>query len=382
MSPISTFSETAETYADKVRVLFAASGAPSGERGGKGPTSYEDLALQAGELAPVSEQLTREAEIQLTDEDPMARIQGATSLMAKALTDLQVSAYLLQAAMDQEEEYEFAGEDAERQRGRSTLGPTDDVLDLVLGEPEAVVPAIDRGVRLPDSVSAAQRELSNTVDDAIDLISSRAAKVGQSALGGLVGMGAAELASAAGIVGLDIAEALGQAEKVTQLYVLFRSYVSGAIESIIALVGRPALEMATSKALEWVSELKEGKIFGEILLKLYGTDQTTEELHQEIDASMAELEQFLAAIQDVDKLDSAFHQQIMLAEKLLKGLRFLGAIMAVATPASKLVLAGVYMVLGVYIVVAGGDFIDAPRLQLLDRVPGVRHVVEIRLTLI
>jgi hypothetical protein len=37
------------------------------------------------------------------------------------------------------------------------------------------------------------------------------------------------------------------------------------------------------------------------------------------------------------------------------------------------------MVLGVYIVAAGGDYVDAPRLQFLNRVPGVRRVVEARL---
>ena len=381
MSPTNAFAETAEAYADGVRVLFAASGVPTGERGARGPVSYEDLTLQAEELAPVSERLTREAEARLADKDPMARIQGATSLMAKAVTDLQVSAYLLQAAMDQEEEYEFADEVAERQRGRSIMGPDDDLLSLVAGDPEAIVPAIDRSARAPGSVPAARVELSNSVDDAIDLISSRAGKVGQSALGGLVGMGAAELVSAAGIVGMDIAEALGQAEAVTRLYELFRSYVTSAIESLIALVGRPALEAATSQALEWVSELKEGKLFGQMLQKLYETDKTIKELDLQIAASQAGLEQFVIAIQDVDKLDSAFHQQIKLAEKLLKGLRFVGGLAAATLPASKLLLAGVYMVLGVYIVAAGGDYLDARRLQFLNRVPGVRQVVEIRLAI-
>jgi hypothetical protein len=382
MSQTNTFAETAQAYADGVRVLFAPSGMPTGERGGRGPISYEDLAVQAEELAPVSEQLTREAEARLEDEDPAARIEASTSLLAKAITDLQISAYLLQAAMEQEEELEFADVELERQRGLSGLGPDEDLLSLVTGEPEAVVPAIDRSRSTPGSVPDARVELSNSVDDAIDLISSRAGKVGQSALGGLVSIGAAELVNAAGIVGMDIAEALGQAEAVTRLYELFRSYVSGAIESLIALVGRPALEAVTNQALEWINEMKEGKLFGELLLKAYGTDQIVEELQLRIAGSQAELEQFVAAIQDVDKLDSAFHQQIKLAEKLLKGLRFVGGISAAALPASKLILAGVYMILGVYIVVAGGDYVDAPRLQFLNRVPGVRQVVEVRLAVV
>lgn len=383
MSPSSAFAETAQAYADGVRVLFAPSGMPTGERGGRGPMSYEDLAVQAEKLAPASERLTQEAEARLDDEDPVARIQASTSLLAKAIADLQISAYLLQAAMEQEEDLEFADVETERQRGLYSLGPDEDLLSLVTGEVEAVVPAVDRVRRTPPgSVPDARVELSNSVDDAIDLISSRAGKVGQSALGGLVSIGAAELVSAAGIVGMDIAEALGQAEAVTRLYELFRSYVSGAIESLIALVGRPALEAATNQALEWINEMKEGKLFGELLLKAYGTDQIIEEMHLRIAGSQAGLEQFVAAIQDVDKLDSAFHQQIKLAEKLLKGLRFVGGISAAALPASKLILAGVYMVLGVYIVVAGGDYVDAPRLQFLDRVPGVRQVVEVRLAVV
>ncbi len=379
MSASNAFAQTAQAYADGVRVLFAASGQRAGVRGARGPMSYEDLAAQAERLAPVSEQFTREAEARLSDEDPMARIQGSTSLMAKALTDLQVSAYLLRAAMDEEAEYGFAAKAAERQRSRSALGPEDDVLDLLLGEPQELERAAERGAKVLTSVSVARTELYNSVNDAIGLISSRAGKVGQTALGGLVGIGGAELGKAAGIVGMDIAKALGQAEKVTKLYELFRGYVTSAIESLIALVGRPALDAAIDKALEWINELKEGELFGNLLQKLYGSTQTIEELRQGISASQAGLEQFAAAIEDVDNLDSAFHQQIKLAEKLLTGLRFVGGISVAALPASKLILAGVYMILGVYIVAAGADYVDAPHLRFINRVPGVRETVEIRL---
>jgi len=379
--PTSGYAKTAAAYVDGVRVLFATSGAPAGERGGRGPVSYEELAAKAEELAPVSEQLTQEAGAQLADEDPMARIQGATSLMAKALTDLQVSAYLLQAAVDQEEEYGFAGGDTGRERGRSSLGPDDELLNLVLGESQAIAPATDRGTGPPGSLPAARGALSHAVQDAIDLISSRAGRLGQSALGGLVGMGAAELASAAGMVGMDIAEALGQAEAVTRLYELFRSYVTSAVESLIALVGRPTIEATTNQALEWIGKLGEGELLGQHLQRLYETDRTVAELGQDIAASQAGLDQFVAAIQDVDRLDGAFHQQIKLAEKLLKGLRFVGSVATAALPASKLLQAGIYMILGVYVVAAGADYVDAPHLRLLDRVPGVRQVVEKRLAI-
>jgi len=381
MSPTKTFREAAEAYTDGLQVLFATSGVQTGERGGKGPISYDDLADQAEALVPATDQLTRAAEAQLTDENPMASIQAATSLMAKAMTDLQISAYLLRAAIDEEDEIEFSNEDAGRERSRSGLDPTDDLLKLVLGEPKSVAPGIERGTEVPLNIPAAREALSNSVDDTIDLISSRAGRIGQSALGGLVGLGGAELIQAAGIVGMDIAEALGEAEKVTKLYELFRSYVTSAVESLIALVGRPMLETAVDQGLEWVNDLKEGKHFGQILQNLYGTDKTIEVLQKEITTSQAELEQLIAAIQDVDRLDSAYYQQIKLAEKLLKGLRYLGGIAATALPSGVLLMAGSYLLLGAYVIATGGDYVDASHIEFLNRVPGVRQIVETRLTI-
>jgi len=41
-----------------------------------------------------------------------------------------------------------------------------------------------------------------------------------------------------------------------------------------------------------------------------------------------------------------------------------------------LVLTALYIVLGGYVIVAGADYVDAHKLSLLNRVPGVRRVVE------
>jgi hypothetical protein len=45
--------EIAQTYADKVRVLLAPSGEPTGDRGGLEPISSQYLAQQAENLSPV-----------------------------------------------------------------------------------------------------------------------------------------------------------------------------------------------------------------------------------------------------------------------------------------------------------------------------------------
>ncbi|MEC4816341.1 MAG: hypothetical protein SAK29_24195 [Scytonema sp. PMC 1069.18] len=93
----------AQNYADGVRVLFAPSGESTGERGGRAPTSPQELAEQAENLSPVSAALTQALAVQRTDADATVRFQASIRLLAKALTDLEISAYLLQAARDEEE---------------------------------------------------------------------------------------------------------------------------------------------------------------------------------------------------------------------------------------------------------------------------------------
>jgi hypothetical protein len=368
----------ARAYADGVRVLFAPSGVPTGERGGRGPASPADLAEQAEKLSPLSADLTEAAVAQLADADPAVRTQAATGLLAKALTDLEISTYLLQAARDEEDEIAWAGGRG-TERGVAGLGATEDRLKLLLGEAEAGPEQAERGEVAPPDIPTARVELSNAIKDTLVLISERAGKTGQEALGGLVGLGIAEVAQAAGVVGMDIAQALGQAEKVTRLYNAFRDFALKAYDSLVALLGQPVLQAATSRVLEWVDELKRGKLFSEMLEKLYETGQTRQDLSQLVTNSQAGLGKFAIAIKDVDGLGTAYEQQIKLADKLLRGLRFLGGLPAAVLPQGRVLLAAAYIVLGAYVVLAGADYVDARRVKLLNRVPGVHQVVETNL---
>jgi len=237
----------------------------------------------------------------------------------------------------------------------------------------------ERGEVAPPDIPTARVELSNAIKDTLVLISERAGKTGQEALGGLVGLGIAEVAQAAGVVGMDIAQALGQAEKVTRLYNAFRDFALKAYDSLVALLGQPVLQAATSRVLEWVDELKRGKLFSEMLEKLYETGQTRQDLSQLVTNSQAGLGKFAIAIKDVDGLGTAYEQQIKLADKLLRGLRFLGGLPAAVLPQGRVLLAAAYIVLGAYVVLAGADYVDARRVKLLNRVPGVHQVVETNL---
>lgn len=366
--------EIAQTYADKVRVLLAPSGEPTGERGGRGPTSPQDLAQQAESLSPVSASLTQVLAVQQTQADPTVRFQASVKLLAKALTDLEISAYLYQAAIDEEEGIAWS-KNQERERSVADLKSIEENLKVILGV-EISSQIVERGEAEITDIPTARVELSNTVVDTLNLILERASKTGESALTRVMGLGVTELAQAVGFVGMDIAGVLGQSENASRLYNAFRDFFNRAYESVIELLGRQLAETAAKQVLEWIQELKEGAKLSDILEKFYQTEQTAENLQQLADSSTANLEQFITAIQSVSKLDAAYRQQINWAENVLRGFKWFGTLSAAALPQGQLLIAALCITLGGYVILVGADYVDSPKLTLLDCVPGVRRVVE------
>jgi hypothetical protein len=372
---ISSYQALAQSYADGVRGLFAAPSVPSVERGERMAMAPQELADRAAQLSPVSTQLTQTTADLLADTNPDVRIQSSTRLLAKALTDLQVSTYLLQAAQDEESGITQLGPSG-AERGSVSLGAIEDYLQLLLSE-DALGPSLaERGQTKPTSIPMARMQLSHTVTDALTLILDRASKTAQKALGGVLGLGVAELAQAAGLVGMDIARELGQAEIVTRLYSLFREFVINSYNSVLSLLGQQVAQAVSEQVLEWVNEIRYGRLFSELLEMLYQTKQTGEQLGQVVNDSSVNLEKFVTAIEGVDGLNDRYGQQVDLIDKLLKGVRFLGAVSAAILPLSRLLVAAVYILLGGYVVLSGADYVDAQKLTLLARVPGVRQVVE------
>jgi len=376
---MNTYFETARAYTDGVRVLFAPSDQSTGERGGRGPSSPKDLESQAEELVMLSEELTRATEAQLADADASVRTEASLRLLAKALTDLEISERLFYAAEDEESEVSWrGGEGAER--SSSGIGDIEERLKLLEGNQEPASRSVERGRTAPADIDAAREELSNAVEDTLALISERASKTGQKGLEGLVGLGGAELAQAAGAVGMGIAQLLGQAEKVTRLYALFRAFAVKAYDAIIKLLGQTLADIAAKKVIEWLDEFKEGKKLGELLEKLYETKQTEAELKKLAETSQADLQQFIASIEEVERLNEAYRRQIELVEKLLRAMDFVKMVPASVLPIGRILTAAVYLMTGGYVVLAGADYVDARRLKLLNRVPGVSQVVQAKLT--
>jgi hypothetical protein len=377
MSASSPFFLAARDYAAGVHALLAPSGVSSAERGGPGPASFDDLAQQAERLSPLSIGLTEVTSARLTDADLVVRTQASTSLLAKALTDLEISAYLFEAARDEEE-----GGDrvvAGPVRSAAGLGSIDSRLRLILGEVPPGPATVERAQRAPGDVPTARAELIVTVKDVTALIFERAGKGGQSALGGLLGLSVSEVMQAAGLIGMDIAQALGQAEKLSRLYDLFREFVLNALRSLVALLGETVAQAATGQVLVWVDELRSGTLFSDLLEQLYETRKTRDELARIVEGSQASVDALVAAIRSVDGLCDAYRRQVDLADSVLRVLRFLGGVPASALPHGRLLLAASYILVGGYVILAGADYVDARRLSLLSRVPGVRDLINVHL---
>jgi hypothetical protein len=242
--------QIARAYADGVKVLFAPSGVERGERGGRGPSSAADLASQAEQLAAASTDRNQAAAAKLDDADPGVRTEAATQLLAKALADLEISAYLLESAQDEEAGIVWA---PERGLDRSRkVRYIDSYLEILTAGAQVGESEAERGRSAILDLPQARTRLKDTVDDVLATISERAGDTGKEALTGLMGLGAADVAKAAGLVGLDLANVLGQGERVTRLYNLFRDFIARVYEALMALLG-PAVQAAVDQVQEWLN---------------------------------------------------------------------------------------------------------------------------------
>jgi hypothetical protein len=378
MTPSSTPQEVARAYAADVRALFAP--APRAIEG-RTERSVRSTALadQAEALASRSADLTRALSAGLVAPDPAERARAATQLLAKAVTDLQIGAFLLEleaAPKTAAASRAVGGDDDELAEFAS--GDLDESLACLLG----VLPSASRSVRevaLPADLPAAREQLAALVTATLALIETRAAKTGQTAMSGLLALGLGHVAQAAGIVGLDIAQALGVGEQVTRIYTLVRTFVLSAYETVVAICGPLIAQTAAQQALAWLNDVMAGQQFAKLLEQLYETKVTGEQLGKLAAESQAALGQFAVALQGVDGLRTGFGEQFVLVDKLLQGFRLFGGAASSAIPQATVLMAAAYLVITGYAILAGADYVDAARLKLLNRVPGVRQVVETNL---
>lgn len=367
--------DLARAYVDGVRGLFSGAAAPAAERG-VSAAAGADAAARAEALAPLSADLTRDLAAGLDAPDAPARAQAATKLLAKALADLEVTVFLLQAEQDEAEGGASPARAAERGGALSTL---DDSLSILLGTVAPARAAVRAGGEPPADLATARADLLAAVTDALDLVTERAARSGQTALGGVLGLGVSELAQAAALVGTGAAGVLGQGEAVARLTESVAKFAVQATSTVTSLLGPTLSQAATQHVLGWVTELQSGGRMAELVGRLYDTDTTTAQVQALVEAGPAEPGPYAAALTAVGGIESAYAQQVSLAERILAKAGFLSLIPAVALPQVRLLAAALYLSLAGYIVLAGADYVDSPRLTLLKRVAGVRQSVATQL---
>jgi hypothetical protein len=405
MSSADQYNETARAYADGLRELLASPGAAAGERGGRGPTSYDDATFAAEGLDKTSKALTRAAAAGLESDSEAERQTASLRLLAKALADLEVSAHLLQLGIDEQDEISLSAETLGERSG-SSRSTVDDCLAIITGElidlggglergggPAAAAAAagdlssagtvIGAGVAQfspkPTTLPAARAALSTAIIDASDLVSDRAARSGQKALSGLMGLGVGELGRAAGAIGGNLAAMIGQADRVSSLMIGMASFAGNAYTSIETLLGPQLTQVLASQVTGWVDELRGGERMSKLVAKLYETDAIIDELQPLVSASPAQLEAYQEALAKVEGLEMSYAEQVKLAEKILDKMRFLSGVPVIALPQGQLLVAAVYILLAGYVVAAGGDHLSAEKFEMMKRVEGLRIAVESRL---
>jgi hypothetical protein len=305
-----------------------------------------------------------------TNPDADARAETATQLIAKALTDLRISAYLLEAADNENESSVLSKGPSER---TSADGSTEELLQIITGRHSVLL--TERSTEVPKDPSAARTELLASVEDTLALISARSSKTGQAALAGLLGIGLGQVGQAAGLLGSNVAQALGQADTVSRWYRYVRDFALKSYDSVAAALGPTVVKIAGQQVVTWVGEIKDGKLFGVLLEQMYCTKKTNEELAPMVKGSNAPSQDLSAATQELEKLAKLCAQQTDLIDKILKGAKFLGAISIAILPYGALLMGVLYVSICGYVVLSGADYVDAESIKLLDRVPGVRQIV-------
>jgi hypothetical protein len=367
--------ELLNRYASAVRGLFEPPRVEGEDRGGAGPSSPAEIADRAENILKLSDEVTRAEREQLAGSDPGERAQAAQRLLAKSLTEMEISAYLKQAGQDEEDQVPLAP----RLHDRSvrTGSQVEDYLDILTGRAE---PAPNqRGAAARADRDGARKLLTISAEDACEFIVTRAGEQGKAAFSGLLGVGLTEIAQAAGAIVSVVSGSFGAGPALARLYTLCRDFIAKAYDSILALVGDQLAKIMGDRIVEWVKEVKDEHLFGDWLRRTYQVQNTFDSVKAEVHASNAAPERLSQAGDDLGALTKRFGREMELVKKLLRAMGYLKFVPGLAGPQAVLLRGGGYCLVLAYVFFDGADYLDTPGLELLTRVPGVPAVVRARL---
>ena len=359
----------AASYAAGMRTLFA----PSQEstRSAIRVASQDELSDRADTLVAQSATLIEQTTTYLQADDMATRLGAEQSLLAQAAASLRAADGLLALADEGDSE-------ATRSAG-APRQPTgfDDLLAMIDGSLDEIgaqvepQPEMTRG-----GASTTPGELIETTSETMEQVVATVGTFTRGTVASLVGLDPALLKQAAGMLGSELAAAVTKlGENVSRLVSKAVAFIVQAYDSLLAALGQDAASALRQQAAQWVEDLQQGEALTELAGALYQTDDTKARVARLVEDSGAPGPVLGKTQADVEALSPGFESRIKLAGQIRAGLGLLKFIPAAKGPL-ELATGVLYLALLGYVIVAGADYVDAPRLARIGRVPGVLETVQ------
>jgi len=338
--------------------------------------SAATLAGRADSLADRSAELLSQTRPFLSDDDPAVRLGAEQSLLAQAVASLRVAEGLMAAETAEEE---AATRSAAVQPEPAGFGELLALLETPLdslGDDVTAQPALTRG-RAPQ---ASRDELIQAAGDVIDQVLNGVGEFGKDALAGLLGLDTALLKQAARLISGELADLVAKLGQQASLLVAKAvRFLLQAYDSLLAALGQDAASALRQQVAGWLDHIQQGDSAAQLVGAALQADVVRAQVAELIAASQASAETLGQTEASVSALPGSFTGRTQLAGQILAGMAVLKRIPATRLPMVEVATAAVYLGLLGFVVYTGSDYVDAPRLERLGRVPGVLHVVEMGL---
>ncbi len=228
------------------------------------------------------------------------------------------------------------------------------------------------------ALSGPATELPPAVHVALEAISDNAVTAGSAIVQGMFLIDFSTLRTALGMVGSDLTKEL--AADLVRVGSRALDFVLIANEKILALTGLNALaeaQKAAQKALGgWLDQLQSGAVFAKVAGRVLGTRAIEAEIGGWLTAYQGSDDALNAARDQIGQLAGQYAAKARVVQKVNAGLSLVKLAPPVRTPVGSAALAVVYLGLLAYTLGSAYDHVDSDRIGLLDRVEGVRGVMQ------
>lgn len=383
MNSEDSYCAKAKDYAKCMRSLLTPTYSGTSEKPERGERSqtYRDLEEKAENLYGISSDLAEKAKDLLVDSDQKNRIKASNRLLAKTLSDLMVSSYLLQAADDESLGVSYSKDElTERDTNIVDSDLMEEVFNVLLnGETNSSHSERNSNVFSSVDEDDFQDVLSKQMEECIELILSQASSSCQKAVAGIGVLGILNIAEAAKLIGKDFVEVFTQCGRISKLYELSCKFFYKSLDSLNTLIGPTASHIASKLAIEWLSKLKESDKIKSVLSEIYGTKKIETAMTNLIVLSSLDTSKFEDAATSMDILKESYKQKAQLVingTTVLKNIGFLGIAVTAAIPNIKLIEASLYLLFVSYILMLAADYLDAESFEFLDRTAGIQRIMK------